>query len=376
MHSPDPRSPCIVFAGGGTGGHLFPGIAVAQALAARNPTWRIVFVGTARGIEVRAVPRYGFELCLLPVVALRGRGAQGLLRGLAHLPQAGTAALRLVRALRPQVAVGVGGYAAGPAMVAARVLGARCLVMEQNAHAGYTNRALRYIAHHICLALPNAQLGGHPSAHLVGNPVRADLLPLRSMHRDRPEAFGPKRPLRLLVMGGSQGAHGINRAVLELLPMLVRQGLPLHIRHQTGTADHSDVAQGYAACNLPTSWAQPFIDDMAQAYAEADLVLCRSGASTLAELGVVGLPSVLVPYPSAADDHQTANAQVMVDVNAAVLLPQSACTGASLLALLEPWLANPAPLWEMAARAFGQGRPDAASRIVALIEAEVNRVQR
>ena len=368
------RPTTVVVAGGGTGGHLFPGIAVAQELRRRHPDWRIVFLGTARGIEVRAVPQYGFELTLLPVMPLRGKGVWGAVKGLMAIPRAVLQARAHLRQWGATMAIGVGGYAAGPALLAAWSLGLPTAIMEQNAHAGLTNRWLGRLCDDILLAMPNRQLGACKGARVVGNPVRQDLLALRDSPPRYPQAFTPERPLRLLVMGGSQGAHALNEAMVALLPHL--RGLPVAVRHQCGTADLPRLQETYGRHLEVAAQVTPFIDDMAQAYREADVVLCRSGASTLAELGVVGLPSVLVPYPFAADDHQTANAQVMVAAGGGQLLPQGALSGEALLNLLRPWLESPAALGDMAGHAKAFGRPQAVTIICDIIEAGVQRVQR
>lgn len=362
----------VIIAGGGTGGHLFPGIAVAQELRRRRPTWNLVFVGTAKGIEVKAVPRYGFELVLLEVAPLRGRGLLGALRGLGQVPAALGAAAKLLRRLRPSFVLGVGGYAAGPALAAAWGLRVPTAIMEQNAHAGLTNRLLGKLAKHILLAMPNRQLSQSARAQVVGNPVRADLVALRHEPRAWPDQFTDQRPLRMLIVGGSQGAHALNTAMVDLLPKL--QHLPVAVRHQTGHADHAAVAEAYAKHPNVKAQASPFIDDMAQAYRQADVVLCRSGASTLAELAVVGLPSVLVPYPFAADDHQTANAQVMVEQGGAHLLPQSSLSAAALSQLLQSWLEQASVLRQMAERAWQFGKPEAVNIICDIIESGVHRV--
>jgi UDP-N-acetylglucosamine--N-acetylmuramyl-(pentapeptide) pyrophosphoryl-undecaprenol N-acetylglucosamine transferase len=357
----------IMIAGGGTGGHLFPGIAVAEELRRRHPDIDIVFVGTARGIEVRAVPRAGFTLKLLRVQALRGNGPWGMLKSLGRLPAALWQATALVRALRPDVAIGVGGYAAGPAMVAARLQGRRCIILEQNAVAGITNRILGRLAHRIVAALPSQSFA--PGKVLVlGNPVRADLLAVRQRPYTAPTAG---QPLRLLVMGGSQGAKALNQAMVDLIPMFATAPFKLHILHQTGSADAQRVAAAYAAGGCADAVATPFIDTMADAYAQADLVLCRAGASTLAELTVCGRPSILVPYPAAADDHQTANAKVLAEQGAAILLPQPQMDAVKLFALIAAYAADPASLAHAAAQARSLGKPEAVSAIADVIESEV-----
>jgi UDP-N-acetylglucosamine--N-acetylmuramyl-(pentapeptide) pyrophosphoryl-undecaprenol N-acetylglucosamine transferase len=351
----------VMIAGGGTGGHLFPGIAVAQEVRRRSPASKVLFVGTARGIETRAVPKAGFPLVLLPVSGLRRKGFAGFVVGLMRLPFAVIGALRLVRRHRPTVAVSVGGYAAGPAILAARLLGVPCVVMEQNAIPGFTNRILGRLSTCILVGLPPS---GFPTrkVRVVGNPVRADLLPVRA----RP--YRPQTPLRLLLIGGSQGARALNDLMVALAPMLAGSGVSLRILHQTGAADLERVATAYKAANVEGAEARAFIDDMATAYREADLVLCRAGASTIAELTVCGRPSVLVPYPFAVDDHQTANAKTLAALGGAVHIPQAQLTVARLLELLRGFAGDPGRLEVMAARAREAGKPDSASAIVSILE--------
>lgn len=360
----------VMIAGGGTGGHLFPGIALAQELRRQHPNVNIHFVGTQRGIEVRAVPKAGFALHLLPVRALRGKGLVHLLVGLAALPYAFFCAYRLIRRLKPDVAIGVGGYAAGPAMLAARLAGVRCVILEQNAVAGITNRALGRVAHRVIAALPSKNF--NPKKTLVlGNPVRADLLPVREQPYAMPSA---STPLHLLVMGGSQGAHAINQAMLQAIPMLAKLDFPVVIQHQTGVKDAPALAAAYAAAGLASATATPFIDDMAQALQQAHLVLCRSGASTLAELTVCGRPSILVPYPSAADDHQTANARVLVDAHAAELVVQSQLSAALIVDKLKAYMATPQRLADMAQASRNLGKPSAVGDIATAVTQEVRHV--
>lgn len=368
---PQTNPPCVLFAGGGTGGHLFPGIAVAEKLRRRHPDWALHFVGTARGIEVRQVPRYNFPLHLLPVRPLRGRSLQQRVAGLAGLPRAGLEALLLVRRLRPCVAVGVGGYAAGPALLAARALGARCVVMEQNAYAGLTNRLLGRVAHSIALALPNAQLQG-PRAHLLGNPVREEVAALGGAPAPQmPRAFTPERPLRIFAFGGSQGARGINEAMLQLAPHVARHAWPVSILHQTGASEHARVLARYAEVGASFVRALPFVDDMAQALHDADLLVCRAGASTLAEASIVGRAALLVPYPHAADDHQRKNAEVFAAAGAAVVLDEKALTPEVLVGQVAAFVAEPELLLAMGASARRVRRPTACADIAALIEREV-----
>lgn len=359
-----------MIAGGGTGGHLFPGIAVAEELRRRHPDLRVVFVGTARGIEVRAIPKTSFELELLGVRALRGGGAAGVLRGMGQLPKALWSACTLVRKIKPDIAIGVGGYAAGPAMVAARLLGVPCVILEQNAVAGITNRMLGRLAHRVIAALPNKSFAPHKTL-ILGNPVRKDLMHVRQTPYATPPVGGP---IKLLVMGGSQGARAINQTMLELIPLLAKAPIQVHIQHQTGVADAERIAAAYAAAGLAHATATAFIDNMADAYAHCDLALCRAGASTLAELTVCGRPSILVPYPSAADDHQTANARVLSEAGAATLIAQPDLTAKGLLALLTQMAQEPKRLADAAAKAWAEGKPGSVAGIADAIEAELTHV--
>lgn len=351
----------VLIAGGGTGGHLFPGIALAQELRQRDPGGRIVFVGSERGIEVRAVPKAGFELVLLPVSGLRRVGPGGLIAGLLRLPLAIWAAFRLVQRLRPDVAVSVGGYAAGPAVLASRLLGVRCAVMEQNAIPGFTNRVLGRVVHRVFAALPVEGIAAR-KVEVLGNPVRADLLPVRDI------AYQPQSPLRLLVFGGSQGARALNETMLAMLPGLARGNVPIRITHQTGHADHERVAAAYRGAGLDDATITAFIDDMAGAYREADLVVSRSGATTIAELTVCGRPAILVPFPFAVDDHQTKNARTLEAAGGAICVPQTELDAEGLLALLGELAADHQRLARMAAAARRAGHPRAASDIAEALQ--------
>ncbi len=355
----------VLIAGGGTGGHLFPGIALAQELRRRDPALPILFVGTARGIETRAVPKAGFELALLPVSGLRRTGALGLLLGLLRLPLALLRALGLIRRFRPRVAVSVGGYAAGPAVLAARLCGVPCVVMEQNAVPGFTNKLLGKLAKHIVVGLP-AKGFDQKKLRILGNPVRADLL------RVREAPYTPARPLRLLVFGGSLGARAINEAMMAAANDFRNFDPPIRIVHQTGEADHPRVRAAYEGAKLEAT-VLPFIDDMAKAYEDADLVLCRAGATTVAELTVCGRPAVLIPFPFAVDDHQTANAKALADVGAAMHLPQRELSVQRLLEVVGGLARDPSRLATMAAAAKSQGRPEAARAIADVVTTEVGR---
>lgn len=344
----------VLIMAGGTGGHVMPALAVAEQLRADGHT--VQWLGTAAGLEARTVPAAGIDLFTLPVAGLRGKGLWrsvsaplGLLRALGQ-------AIGLLRRLRPDVVLGLGGYAAGPGGLAAFLLRRPLLIHEQNARAGLTNRLLARLARHCMAGFPGLRLGGRP-AEFTGNPVRAELC-----GRPAP-AERLSDPPRLLVLGGSQGAQAINTVVPAALELLRQRELPLpQVRHQAGRPHAEAVAADYRARGIAAR-VDGFIDDMAAAYEQADLAICRAGALTVAELCAIGLGAVLVPYPHAADDHQTANARQLSEAGAAVLLSQAELTPPRLAELLAGLLADPSRRLAMAEAARRLGRPDAARRV-------------
>ncbi|ANX04242.1 undecaprenyldiphospho-muramoylpentapeptide beta-N-acetylglucosaminyltransferase [Immundisolibacter cernigliae] len=346
----------VLIMAGGTGGHVMPALAVAHELRTQGHDVR--WLGTATGLEARAVPAAGIELFTLPVAGLRGTGVLrylsapvGLLRSLAQ-------AMGLLRRLRPDAVLGLGGYASGPGGVAAFLLRRPLLIHEQNARPGLTNRLLARLAQRVLAGFPGLRLAGRP-AEFTGNPVRAELLDLP------PPGERLSTAPRLLVLGGSQGAQAINAVVPQALELLKQSGVPLpQVRHQAGRQHAEAVTADYRARSL-TATVDGFIDDMAAAYGAADLAICRAGALTVAELCAVGLGALLVPFPHAADDHQTANARHLAGAGAAVLLPQADLTPLRLAELLGSLLADPARRLAMAEAARRLARPDAARRVAA-----------
>lgn len=342
----------VIIAGGGTGGHLFPGLAVAQALARRTGS-RIVFVGSSRGIETRVVPKHGFELRTLPIRALRGQGALGFVASALRVPASVAAAWRLLGEVRPGLVVGVGGYASAPAVVAAWARRVPTVLLEQNAHPGFTNRVLARLANRICVAFPESA-AYFPASRTVetGNPVRP--LPTAAVERSR--------SFSVLIFGGSAGAHRLNEVGVDAVAKLAARGVP-RVLHQTGVADLDWVKIRYRELGIEAD-VRDFIDDMAAAYAAADLVVCRAGATTIAELTAFGKPSVLVPYPYAADDHQRKNAESLERRGAAHMILDRELTADELSEAMARLRENPAALDAMAAAARALGRPDAAERVV------------
>jgi UDP-N-acetylglucosamine--N-acetylmuramyl-(pentapeptide) pyrophosphoryl-undecaprenol N-acetylglucosamine transferase len=357
----------ILLSSGGTGGHIFPALALAEELARRGPETRVLFMGGAYGPEGRLAAAAGLDFIALPVRGFMGRGARalgsvpGMLRALAE-------AGRVIRKFSPHAAVGFGGYASFAGVSAAALLGIPTAVHEQNALPGIGNRILGRMVRRIFLSMPD--LCGVFDARktlLTGNPVRADIAALYERARQRtalPEnGAEDARPPRLLVMGGSRGARAVNLAVAGAAPALLNAGV--RILHQTGDEDFATVSAAYKVPGRENAQAVPFIDDMSGACAWADLAFCRAGATTAAELCVAGLPSVLAPFPHAARDHQRFNARVMEEAGAAVVLEQErfATRPETLVETLLPLLGDKAKLRAMSVGALDAARPRAAAHM-------------
>lgn len=349
----------VLFAGGGTGGHLYPGIAVADELRRRDPSAVVSFVGTARGLEARVVPTLGWPLDLIRSVGLKGKSVGALARGLSLLPLSAVDAWRVLSARRPDVAVGVGGYSSGPVLLLAALRGIPTLVMEQNTAPGFTNRQLARFVRAAAVSYEETLRYFPGTGVVTGNPVRKEFL------QGLEGADEPRRgdgEVRVLVVGGSQGARAINDAMVAAAPHLVASGARLAITHQSGERDLARVRQGYAAAGLAAT-VEPFFHDMNVRMRAADLVVARAGASTLAELTVLGRPSVLVPLPTAADDHQRKNARTLAAAGAADVIEERDLTGDGLAARLLALAADAPARQRMAAAARTLGRPDAAARV-------------
>ncbi|GIX31124.1 MAG: UDP-N-acetylglucosamine--N-acetylmuramyl-(pentapeptide) pyrophosphoryl-undecaprenol N-acetylglucosamine transferase [Porticoccaceae bacterium] len=347
------RGSAVILAGG-TGGHVFPALALAEALARQGVA--VDWVGTAQGIEARLVPAAGYPLHTLDAAGLRGVGFARRMRAAWGLTRALGQALRLLRRLRPGLAVGFGGYAAAPGGLAAKLLGIPLVIHEQNAVAGTTNRLLARFARRVATAFP----GVLPRGELVGNPVRPAIAALPP-----PEVrgVGSRRPLRLLVLGGSQGAATLNRLLPEALALC--RGVTFAVRHQCGVRHLEATRAAYRAAGVEAE-VVPFVEEMAEALGWADLAVARAGALTVAELAAAGLGALLVPFPAAIDDHQTANARWLVEAGAARLLPERELTAAGLAAELGGLAAEPARLAAMAAAARARALSDAAERLAAI----------
>ena len=350
----------MVVAGGGTGGHLFPGLAVAECVAGPDPG-SVLFVGSAYGIEARVIPQTRFAFRPVPIRGLRGRGWRGALQLTAQLPGAIARAWRILGDFRADVVLGVGGYASFPVVVAAWLRRIPAVLLEQNAHPGMANRVLARLARRVCTTFAEAN-AYFPAGKVVltGNPVRPFPPPAARQHTG----------FALLVFGGSQGAHRLNEAMADAAGAL-RAAIPdLQVLHQTGPADCAALRARYASVGLAADVCE-FIDDMGAAYAAADLVVCRAGATTVAELTALGKPAILVPYPFAADDHQRANAEVLAARGAGTLILDRELSGAVLAQTVIALARDRARLTNMANAARQLGVPEAAARVVATCRAVV-----
>jgi UDP-N-acetylglucosamine--N-acetylmuramyl-(pentapeptide) pyrophosphoryl-undecaprenol N-acetylglucosamine transferase len=346
----------VVIAGGGTGGHLYPGIAVAREILARAPDSVVTFAGTALGIEARVVPREGFELDVIRSAGIKGKSVAARARGAFLLPLGGLDAWRLLSKRRPRLVVGVGGYSSGPVVALAALRGIPTMVLEQNAAPGLTNRWLGRLVDAAAVTWADTLPYFRGRGFVSGNPVRAEFF-TDSQGRQRDDRT------RILIFGGSQGAHAINVAMVEAAAELVRHGGRLAITHQTGERDLAFVGDGYRRAGFEAR-VEPFLYEMDREMTAADLVVARAGATTLAELAAAGRPAILVPLPTATDDHQRKNAAAMARAGAAEVIDQRELTGDRLAARILALAADAPKRAAMATAARGLARPDAAKAIV------------
>jgi UDP-N-acetylglucosamine--N-acetylmuramyl-(pentapeptide) pyrophosphoryl-undecaprenol N-acetylglucosamine transferase len=355
-----------MIAGGGTGGHLFPGIAVAEAARRRDPQAAILFVGSERGLEARVLPETGFALETLPIAPLRGRGSRERINALGTLAASVQRARALVRGFAPDVVVGLGGYASAPAVVAGRLAGTPIVLLEQNARPGLTTRLLARLADRVCISFPESAASFAPGKAVVtGNPVRWSGASTTGVATSAAETTTAAGGLAILLFGGSAGARTLNQAGPAMGAALA--DVPgVRIVHQTGAEAEVSVRAAYAAAGIDAD-VRSFITDMRAAYAAADLVVCRAGATTIAELAALGKPAILVPYPYAADDHQRANAESLVRAGAARMVLDADATGARLASEVRAVLAADVRA-TMTARVRALARPDAAERVLDTIE--------
>lgn len=351
----------ILIAGGGTGGHLFPGLAVAGALREMEPSLTLVFVNTGKALESSVLQEAGYALEAIHVLALRGRGLWGRLRSLAALPGAVWSALKIIRRHQPRLVLAVGGYAAFPLGLAAWLMRVPLAVQEQNAVPGLTNQALSRLARVVFTSFPGAQ-DRLPAGkvRLKGNPVRLELLEQAREEGHSREAAA--EVFNILIVGGSQGAHSLNQGMKDALPLLAERLGQLRITHQTGAKEDETMRAAYDEAGVQTEVAA-FFSDMGKAYGRAHLVICRAGAGTLTEVLAAGRAAVCVPYPFAAGDHQTANARSLVEAGAAVLVPDDEFNGQRAARIISEFMDHPEKLLQMEANALQMARPHAAQDI-------------
>lgn len=344
----------VIIAAGGTGGHVFPALAVARELESRDVP--VVWVGTQRGIEYSIVPESGFPLRLVKVTALRGRGLIARLISAFNLIVALGSSVKIIRDERPQAVLGMGGYVAGPVCIAARLCGKRMVVHEQNAVAGFTNKVLKRFASIVMEAMPGTFAPAVKAVH-TGNPVREDILLLAPPEVRMSDRQGETR---ILVIGGSQGARALN----EIVPVAISQlTTDVIVRHQSGDRWLQATEEFYRDCSHKAQ-VLPFIKDMAEAYKWADLIICRSGAMTVAELSAVGLAAILIPYPAAVDDHQTANGKYLVEAGAAVIVQESALNASVLAEKISALIEDNNLLITMAKNGRAASRRNATQKVV------------
>jgi UDP-N-acetylglucosamine--N-acetylmuramyl-(pentapeptide) pyrophosphoryl-undecaprenol N-acetylglucosamine transferase len=350
-----------MIAAGGTGGHIYPGIAVANEIKQREPDSVVRFVGTAKGLEKKLVPEAGFELSLIKSTGLKNVGMTGKIKGALLLPRGFFEAWKLIKDFRPDVVVGAGGYVSGPVLLMAYFMGVPTMAMESNALPGFTNRKLARFIDKAALSFPEAQEYFNGKGVITGNPVRREFFDIEPKPQEEGE-------FHLLIFGGSQGASAINNAMIEALQFLDAYLERLHITHQTGESDLEGVRKGYADAGWAGADVRPYISDMVAAFAESDLVICRAGATTCAELAAAGKAAVMVPLPTAADDHQRKNAEALQTAGAATMILQAELSGERLAGEIKTLADAPEKLNAMAEAARKLAKAEAAKITVDMIE--------
>jgi UDP-N-acetylglucosamine--N-acetylmuramyl-(pentapeptide) pyrophosphoryl-undecaprenol N-acetylglucosamine transferase len=354
----------VLIAAGGTGGHIYPGIAVAKEIISRDAESEVLFVGTARGLETKIVPDNGFQLSLMHSAGLKNVGFVGKLKGLMILPRSFVEARRLLKEFAPDVVVGAGGYVSGPVLLTAHFLGFPTIVMDSNALPGFTNRRLARFVDRAALTFEEAIPFFGSKSVVTGNPVRQEFFGVSDRE--------PVQPFRVLIFGGSQGSRAINNAMIAALPILNDAGAHFEITHQTGEADYETVRKSYAENEIEAE-IRPYISNMVDEFERADLIICRAGATTCAEVAAAGKASMMVPLPSAADDHQRKNAEAMQKHGAVRVILQSDLDGKRLAEELTGLLSDPEKIGSMGTAARHMSRPDAARATVDIIESLIKK---
>jgi UDP-N-acetylglucosamine--N-acetylmuramyl-(pentapeptide) pyrophosphoryl-undecaprenol N-acetylglucosamine transferase len=353
----------VVIAGGGTGGHVFPGIALAQAFTSRNPDSRILFVGTGNRFERMVFSETPFSHTAIPAEGIKGRGVFQKLRAVAKVPRGVFTAMGILKRFGAQLVVGVGGYSSAPVVMAAWLMGIPIILQEQNLVPGMANRLVGRLSRQIHVSFAQTRAGFEAKKIKVsGNPVREEFVAFSTKATELGHKETANDRFTVLICGGSQGAHAINRAVADALPLL-RENKQLFLIHQTGATDETELRAAHKTHGIPGRIAA-FFTDMAAQYADADLVVCRAGATTVAELTALGKPALFIPYPHAADQHQLLNARLLADEGAAEMILEPLLNGQVLTHRILFYAEHPDALARMAARSRELGRPEAAAGIV------------
>lgn len=348
----------VVIAGGGTGGHLFPGLAVARALQELDQGCETLFVGSKRGIEARIIPRTEFNVRFITVRGLKRTGIKNAIKGLMEIPLSIAQSILLLMQFKPNVVLGVGGYASAPVVLASYILRIPRAIQEQNSVMGSANRLLSNIANRIFISWEGTEPETDPEKTIItGNPIRADLLE-KSANRD----YKNRDRFNILIFGGSAGAASLNKAMIRGAQKLAKFGERINITHQTGKVMAKEVQDAYKLANIQAETME-FIDSMGAAYDWADLVICRGGAGAMAEISAKGKPAIVVPYPYAVGDHQTKNARLLARRRAVRIIPDESLDGSHLVDQIIDLLEHPAVLADMAENSLKLGRPEAAGTI-------------
>ena len=353
----------VLIAGGGTGGHFFSGVAVGEAVLARHEANRVIYVGTRGGIEARVGPELGLDVRYVNISGIKGKGLVARLKAVLRIPLALCQSAVLILKEQPMFVIGVGGYASGPVVLAARFLGKKTAVVEQNSVAGVTNRILGKFVHRVFIAFEPAR-SYFPSrkVQLTGNPIREGVVQLLTL--ESTDTVGVGSRFKVLVLGGSQGSRAVNEAMMAMAseaPEELKQ--VLYVVHQTGAADERRVREAYEAAGVHAE-VKPFIQAMAEAYRTADLVICRAGALTVSELEISRRGSLLVPFPYAADNHQEVNARTLVDAGAGEMMLEKDLSGPALVSALVRLNGDRKSLQKMAWNAGANAKPAAAAEVV------------
>lgn len=350
----------VIIAGGGTGGHLYLGIAMARELQRRNPAHQCLFVGTRRGLEAKILPREGFRVEFIDSAGINRVGGMASLRSFFKIPRSLVQARRIILDFGPDVVTGVGGYSSGPVVLAGWWLGKPTMILEPNAYPGLANRLLAPVVDRAAVALPEARRFFGAKAEVTGIPVRAEFL---SLPIRKPEAGR----LSVLIYGGSQGSHALNEIVCGSLAGLRELGPALRLVHQTGEKEHEEVKRRYEAAGVSAD-IQAFLPRIFEQFGDADLIIARAGAGTLAEVTAAGKAALLVPFPGAADDHQTRNARALEQHGAARMIPENEWQAGRLAGELKHFMEHPAELERMGNAAHSLARPEATRTIVNMVE--------